>query len=77
MCSGKRRTRRLTVAAKINNHAGLIWAIADLLRRDYKPSESQRVILPLVRKSSRFPTVIAGCETGGASVSSSGERGGG
>jgi len=23
----------------INNHAGLIWAIADLLRGDYKQSE--------------------------------------
>ena len=32
----------------INNHAGLIWAIADLLRGDYKQSEYGRVILPLV-----------------------------
>ncbi|MEJ7697656.1 MAG: type I restriction-modification system subunit M N-terminal domain-containing protein [Candidatus Limnocylindrales bacterium] len=31
-----------------NNHAGLIWAIADLLRGDYKPAEYQKVILPLV-----------------------------
>jgi hypothetical protein len=31
-----------------NNHAGLIWAIADLLRGDYKQSEYGRVILPLV-----------------------------
>ncbi len=31
-----------------NNHAGLIWSIADLLRGDYKRSEYQRVILPLV-----------------------------
>jgi type I restriction enzyme M protein len=30
------------------NHAGLIWAIADLLRGDYKPAEYQRVVLPLV-----------------------------
>jgi type I restriction enzyme M protein len=30
------------------NHAGLIWAIADLLRGDYKRSEYGRVILPLV-----------------------------
>jgi type I restriction enzyme M protein len=30
------------------NHAGLIWAIADLLRGDYKQSEYGRVILPLV-----------------------------
>jgi len=34
--------------APINNHAGLIWAIADLLRGDYKQSEYGRVILPLV-----------------------------
>ncbi len=34
--------------AAINNHAGLIWAIADLLRGDYKQSEYGRVILPLV-----------------------------
>jgi type I restriction enzyme M protein len=32
----------------INNHAQLIWAIADLLRGDYKQSEYGRVILPLV-----------------------------
>ena len=38
----------MTVAARINNHAGLIWAIADLLRGDYKQSEYGRVILPLV-----------------------------
>jgi hypothetical protein len=30
------------------NHAGLIWAIADLLRGDYKQSEYGRVILPVV-----------------------------
>ena len=34
--------------ARINNHAGLVWAIADLLRGDYKQSEYGRVILPLV-----------------------------
>ena len=32
----------------MNNHAALIWAIADLLRGDYKQSEYGRVILPLV-----------------------------
>ena len=32
----------------MNNHAGLNWAIADLLRGDYKQSEYGRVILPLV-----------------------------
>jgi type I restriction enzyme M protein len=35
-------------SAAINNHAGLIWSIADLLRGDYKQSEYGRVILPLV-----------------------------
>lgn len=34
--------------ARINNHAGLIWSIADLLRGDYKPHEYGRVTLPLV-----------------------------
>jgi type I restriction enzyme M protein len=38
----------LALASRINNHAGLIWAIADLLRGDYKQSEYGRVILPLV-----------------------------
>jgi type I restriction enzyme M protein len=38
----------LAGASRINNHAGLIWAIADLLRGDYKQSEYGRVILPLV-----------------------------
>lgn len=36
------------VRPRINNHASLIWAIADLLRDDYKQSEYGRVILPLV-----------------------------
>jgi type I restriction enzyme M protein len=36
------------VRAAINNHAGLIWAIADVLRGDYKRIEYQKVILPLV-----------------------------
>jgi type I restriction enzyme M protein len=34
--------------ASPTNNAGLIWAIADLLRGDYKRSEYGRVILPLV-----------------------------
>ena len=33
--------------AQINNHAGLIWPIADLLRGDYKRAEYGKVILPL------------------------------
>jgi len=37
-----------TTHAAPTNHAGLIWAIADLLRGDYKRSEYGRVILPLV-----------------------------
>ncbi|MHB8289430.1 MAG: type I restriction-modification system subunit M [Acidimicrobiales bacterium] len=32
---------------KINNHAGFIWGVADLLRGDYKQSEYGKVILPL------------------------------
>jgi len=38
----------MTEARQANNHAGLIWSIADLLRGDYKQSEYGRVILPLV-----------------------------
>ncbi len=33
--------------AAINNHAGFIWSVADLLRGVYKQSEYGRVILPL------------------------------
>jgi type I restriction enzyme M protein len=32
---------------RINNHAGFIWSVADLLRGDYKQSEYGKVILPL------------------------------
>ncbi len=32
---------------RINNHAGFIWGVADLLRGDYKQSEYGKVILPL------------------------------
>jgi len=38
----------LAISGAINNHASLIWSIADLLRGDYKQSEYQKVILPLV-----------------------------
>ena len=31
---------------RIQNHANLIWAIAELLRGDYKQSEYGKVILP-------------------------------
>jgi type I restriction enzyme M protein len=34
--------------ARLTNHAGLIWSIADLLRGDYKQAEYQKAILPLV-----------------------------
>jgi len=47
----------VAVAARINNHAGLIWAIADLLRGDYKQSEYGRVILPLVVLRSPYRSV--------------------
>ena len=38
----------MATEGRINNHASLIWAIADLLRGDYKPAEYQKVVLPLV-----------------------------
>ena len=38
----------MAISGTINNHAGLIWSIADLLRGDYKRSEYGRAILPLV-----------------------------
>jgi type I restriction enzyme M protein len=34
--------------SSIKNHAAFIWSVADLLRGDYKQSEYQKVILPLV-----------------------------
>jgi type I restriction enzyme M protein len=44
----KTRAERLGRANELNNHANLIWGIAELLRGDYKQSEYGRVILPLV-----------------------------
>jgi len=38
----------VTETTAMNNHAGLIWAIADLLPGDYRRCEYGRVILPLV-----------------------------
>jgi len=40
--------RAVTSHAAPNDHAGLIWAIADLLRGDHKRAEYRRVVLPLV-----------------------------
>jgi hypothetical protein len=37
-----------TPIPRLENHAGLVWRLADLLRGDYKQSEYGRVILPLV-----------------------------
>src|SRR5207237_2553677 len=34
-------------SAAIKNHAAFIWAVADLLRGDFKQSEYGKVILPL------------------------------
>ena len=42
------RWERLQRASELNNHANLIWGIAELLRGDYKQSEYGRVVLPLV-----------------------------
>jgi type I restriction enzyme M protein len=44
----RERGGEVAIAARINNHAGLVWQIADLLRGDYKPAEYQKVVLPLV-----------------------------
>jgi type I restriction enzyme M protein len=46
--TAKGRPAGVAAAAAPNNHAGLIWSIADLLRGDYKQSEYGRAILPLV-----------------------------
>ena len=35
------------VETSINNHGAFIWAVADLLRGDYKQSEYGKVVLPL------------------------------
>ena len=48
MAEARATANAAAVHAAPNNHAGLIWAIADLLRGDYKRSEYGRVILPLV-----------------------------
>ncbi len=42
------RALRSARLRELNNHANLIWGIAELLRGDYKQSEYGRVILPLV-----------------------------
>jgi type I restriction enzyme M protein len=42
------REQRSARMNELNNHANLIWGIAELLRGDYKQSEYGRVILPLV-----------------------------
>jgi hypothetical protein len=34
----------------INNHAGFIWSVADLLRGDYKQADYGKVILPRAKK---------------------------
>ncbi len=48
MPSVQTRADRLRRTNELNNHASLIWGIAELLRGDYKQSEYGRVILPLV-----------------------------
>jgi hypothetical protein len=49
----------LAIAGTINNHAGLIWSIADLLRGDYKRSEYGRVTLftSISRFSAQTPSI--------------------
>lgn len=41
------RKALMTDTATVKNHAAFIWAVADLLRGDYKQSEYGKVILPL------------------------------
>ena len=41
------RERRVANAHTIQNHATFIWSVADLLRGDYKQSESARVVRPI------------------------------
>ena len=36
------------MAGSVDNHGSFVWSIAELLRGDYKQSEYQKVILPLV-----------------------------
>jgi len=36
------------LAGSVDNHGSFIWSIAELLRGDYKQSEYQKVVLPLV-----------------------------
>ena len=48
MTTAASATGRANGSSHPNNHAGLIWSIADLLRGDYKRAEYQKVILPLV-----------------------------
>jgi type I restriction enzyme M protein len=38
--------RAVNDAAAVKNHAAFIWAVADLLRGDYKPADYGKVILP-------------------------------
>lgn len=46
MC--ERKLPDMSDSPTIRNHAAFIWAVADLLRGDYKQSEYGKVILPLV-----------------------------
>src|SRR3954447_17202443 len=49
--SGRRRPARSNSVRSMEGHGQLVafvWAVADLLRGDYKQSEYGRVILPLV-----------------------------
>ena len=36
------------MATTVNNHGAFVWSVAELLRGDYKQSEYQKVVLPLV-----------------------------
>jgi hypothetical protein len=48
LAPGRRINREGLLAESVNNHGAFAWSIAELLRGDYKQSEYQKVILPLV-----------------------------
>jgi type I restriction enzyme M protein len=48
LAPGRQINRAGLLAESVNNHGAFAWSIAELLRGDYKQSEHQKVILPLV-----------------------------
>jgi type I restriction enzyme M protein len=48
LAPGRQINREGVLAGSVNNHGAFAWSIAEMLRGDYKQSEYQKVILPLV-----------------------------